>query len=118
MANNMKTNSEIHCFHLKTIVCMQKFILLVVKRRIENDPPIHPDVLRLGRVDGIIGNSNWPRPSNDDIMLLIQILPEKYSHIYLTFNIYLFNKALIKTDYIISEALYMKKNLNKLSVKI
>ena len=82
MANNMKTNSEIHCLCLKTVVCMQKFILLVVKRRMENDPPIPPDVLRLGRVHGIIGNSNWPRPSNEDIMLLIQTLPEKYSHIY------------------------------------
>ena len=48
----------------------------------ENDPPIPPDVLQLGRVHGIIGNSNLPRPSNEDIMLLIQILPEKYSHIY------------------------------------
>ena len=48
----------------------------------ENDPPIPPDVLRLGRVHGIIGNSKWPRPSNEDIMLLTQILPEKYSHIY------------------------------------
>ena len=48
----------------------------------ENDPPIPPDVLRLGRVHGITGNSNWPRPNNEDIMLLIQILPEKYSHIY------------------------------------
>ena len=82
MANNMKTNSKIHCLCPKTFVCMQKCILLVVKRRMENDPPIPPDVLRLGRVHGIIGNSNWPRPSNEDIMLLLQILPEKYCHIY------------------------------------
>ena len=61
---------------------MLKFILLVVKRSQENDPPIPPDVLRLGRVHGIIGNSNWPKPSNEDIMLLIQKLPEKYCHIY------------------------------------
>ena len=81
MANNIKTNSKIHCLHPKIIVCMQKFILLVVKRRMENDPPIPPDVLRLGRVHGIIGNSNWPRPSNENIMLLIQILQKILSHL-------------------------------------
>ena len=68
------------------VVCMQKllsaFILLAGKRNQENDQPIHPDVLRMDRVHGIIGNSNWPRPSSDDIMLLIQVLPDKYCHSY------------------------------------
>ena len=56
--------------------------LIAVQLADEDVPPLPREVIEYGKVLGIIGNGKWPKPSLDDVDLLLNQLYDKHFHGY------------------------------------